>query len=129
MPTCCTMPSNERYQTASALLTLAGFVDRDNWVCIDKIAELRSHILTNREELKQQLPKCVVGDLSRLSNDAKYRRTLLSFIRRLALFCDSAIVRKRLYEKTLNKKRLSVYGYKLATPLPHSIKKITVVKK
>ena len=124
------MPSNERYQTASALLALAGFVDRDNWVCIDKIAELRSHILTNREDLKQRLPKFVVGDLSRLSNDAKYRRTLLSFIRRLALFCDSAIVRKRLCEKTLkNKKRLSVYGYKLATPLVHSIKKVTAVNK
>jgi len=112
------MPSKERLRTAAALLTLAGFEDKDNWISLDQIAETRAYILSNRDELHTKLPKSVLGDLSRLCDDAKYRRTLLSFIRRLAIFCDSAIVRKRLCEKRLkNKKRHSVYGYKLASPL------------
>ena len=112
------MPSRERFQTATALLTLAGFVDKDNWISLDQIAETRAYILSKREELHTKLPKSVLGDLSRLYDDVKYRRTLLSFIRRLAIFCNSAIVRKRLCEKRLkNKKRHSVYGYKLASPL------------
>lgn len=117
------MPSNERYQTAITLLALAGFKDRETWIRIDQIVELRSYIMKNRDELDQKLPKSVLGDLSRLCDDEKYRRTLLSFIRRLAIYCSSAIVRKRLRQKRKENKRCSIYGYKLAMPIPHLTKK------
>ena len=106
-----------RIQTAISLLKIAGFSKTDDWISIDKIADIRAHIVAHEQELKKTLPKCVLGDLSRLVDDNKFRRTLLSFIRRLALYCSSAIVRKRLGEKRKNKKRTTVYGYKLATPL------------
>ena len=109
--------SKVRVQTAISLLKVAGFFKNDDWISIDKIADIRAYILAHEQELKKTLPKCVLGDLSRMYDDQKYRRTLLSFIRRLALYCSSAIVRKRLGEKRKNKKRTTVYGYKLASPI------------
>jgi hypothetical protein len=75
----------------------------------------------NHEELSRNLPKKVVGDLSRLNDDIKFRRTLVSFIKRLAHYCNSALLTKRLGEvkkkKRVNGKRGTIYGYKLAVPL------------
>ena len=109
------MSNKERYKTAAALLALAGFSGQSKWVSIDTIADIRAHVISNKSELEKKLPRSVTGDLSRLHDDVKYRRTLLSFIRRLAFYCSSAIVRKRIGQRRKNKKRHSVYGYKLVT--------------
>tara|TARA_B110000858_G_C17727929_1_gene438573 strand:- start:73 stop:408 length:336 start_codon:yes stop_codon:yes gene_type:complete len=104
----------QRIHDAIALLEIAGLTtDTDSWICIDKIAEIRSYLLTNQEEIEEKLPKFVIGDLSLLDDNSKYKRTILSLIRRLALYCSSAILRKRL--KDIKKK--TNYGYKLATPI------------
>jgi hypothetical protein len=109
--------SSKRFETAYTLLKLAGFTQTSSsaseWVSIDKIADIRAHVISKKSELERNLPRAVLGDLSRLSNEDKYRRTLLSFIRRLAFYCHSAIIRKRIGQTKRNKKKHSVYGYKL----------------
>jgi hypothetical protein len=103
----------QRIHDAIALLELAGLTDTESWVCIDKIAEIRSYLILNQKDIEKTLPKFVVGDLSLLNDDNRANRTILSLIRRLALFCSSAIIRKRL--KDIKKK--TNYGYRLATPI------------
>ena len=103
----------QRFYDAMALLEIAGLNNTDQWIPIDKIAEIRSYLLTNQEELEVKLPKFVIGDLSRLHDDSKYKRSILSLIRRLALYCSSILIRKRL--KDIKKK--TMYGYKLATKI------------
>jgi len=104
----------QRVYDAMALLEIAGLNNTDQWIPIDKIAEIRSYLLTNQEELEVKLPKFVIGDLTLLNDDSKYKRTILSLVRRLALYCSSAIIRIRLKDK----KRQTMYGYKLATQIP-----------
>ena len=103
----------KRFKTAIAILQMAGLTDTESWVCIDKIVDLRDYLILNQEEIEKTLPKFVVGDLTLLNDDSKFKRTILSLIRRLALYCSTAIIRKRLKDK----KKKSNYGYKLATPI------------
>ena len=105
----------QRIHDAIALLEIAGLTnDTDSWICIDKIAEIRSYLILNQKDIEKTLPKFVIGDLTLLNDDSKYKRTILSLIRRLALYCSSAIIRIRLKDK----KRQTMYGYKLATQIP-----------
>tara|TARA_B110001452_G_C14957400_1_gene334824 strand:- start:78 stop:410 length:333 start_codon:yes stop_codon:yes gene_type:complete len=103
----------QRFYDAMALLEIAGLNNTDQWIPIDKIAEIRSYLLTNQEDIEVKLPKFVIGDLSHLHDDIKYKRTILSLIRRLALYCSSILIRKRL--KDVKKK--TKYGYRLATQI------------
>ena len=103
----------QRFYDAMALLEIAGLNNTDQWIPIDKIAEIRSYLLTNQEELEVKLPKFVLGDLTLLKDDSKYKRTILSLIRRLALYCSSAILRKRIRDI----KKKTNYAYRLATPI------------
>ena len=103
----------KRFKTAIAILQMAGLTDTESWVCIDKISEIRDYLILNQKDIESTLPKFVIGDLSLLNDDNRAKRTILSLIRRLALFCSSAIIRKRL--KDIKKK--TNYGYRLATPI------------
>ena len=104
----------QRIHDAIVLLGLAGLTNTDSWICIDKIAEIRSYLILNQKDIEKTLPKFVIGDLTLLNDDSKYKRTILSLIRRLALYCSSAIIRTRLKDK----KKKTNYGYKLATQIP-----------
>ena len=96
---------------AKTVLEIAGLTT-DQWIPIDKLSELRSYLILNQDLLEKTLPKYVIGNLWLLNDDSKYKRSILSLIRRLALFCSSILMRKRL--KDIKKK--TKYGYKLATP-------------
>ena len=88
---------------AITLLEIAGLTT-DQWIPIDQLSEVRSYLILNQEEIGKSLPKYVIGNLGLLHDDSKYKRSILSLIRRLALFCSSILLRTRL--KDIKKKTI-----------------------
>jgi hypothetical protein len=85
----------------------------NTWTSLEQIDAGCSFILENMDLLKN-LPQKVRGNLSHLTseNTKKRRRCICALTRRLAMYTEQAIIRKRI-QVYIDKKTVSKYSYKL----------------
>ena len=105
------MPTKkERIGTILRVFAIVGLSEQ--WLSVESIDASKDWIVAHKTELRQSIPAYVMGDLSRLTT-SDYRRTLLAFLRRLALYSEAELVRRRTKQRRRHGKKQSLYSFRL----------------
>ena len=102
----------ERKALACEFFDACGFEDQ-GYTMADQIDNAKKWILDNIEQLEDILPKYVLGNIASGLHSHHSRRSLLSFVRRIAIFLNGNVLSRRVQYQTESGQNNSKYMYKL----------------
>ena len=102
----------ERKALAREIFDACGFEDQ-GYTMAEQIDNARQWILDNIEQLEGILPKYVLGNIASGLRSDHSRRSLLGFIRRLAIFLQGAVLSKRVQYQNAAGRNTSTYCYRV----------------